>query len=62
MNDSHLSCSVHSGTHIDDPLHFLENSKSVDQLPLGLFVGPVQMKLMGTDGAPARVVLIRESL
>ncbi len=39
-NDSRLSCSVHSGTHVDAPAHFVENGRTVDQLPLGTLVGP----------------------
>jgi arylformamidase len=40
-NVSHLSLSVHSGTHLDAPSHFLENGATVDQLPLEVFMGPV---------------------
>jgi arylformamidase len=39
-NDSRLSCSVHSGTHVDAPLHFIERGTSVDQLPLDTLIGP----------------------
>ena len=40
-NDSRLSCSVHSGTHVDAPAHFIENGASVEQLPLEILMGPV---------------------
>jgi len=36
---SKLTLSSHFGTHIDAPKHFLFEKKSVDQLPLNLFVG-----------------------
>ena len=38
-NNTHLACSVHSGTHIDAPVHFLENGTGADQIPLGVLVG-----------------------
>ena len=34
-----LSMCAHNGTHIDAPFHFLEEGKTVDQLPLEFFVG-----------------------
>ncbi|MDJ0985057.1 MAG: cyclase family protein [Desulfobacterales bacterium] len=39
-NDTRLVCSVHSGTHVDAPLHFVENGASVEQLPLDVLMGP----------------------
>lgn len=39
-NDSHLACSVHSGTHIDAPAHFIENGNTVERLPLDTLLGP----------------------
>jgi arylformamidase len=38
-NVSHLSCSVHVGTHIDAPLHFLAHGSSTDQIALKLLTG-----------------------
>lgn len=40
-NDSTLRIGLHTGTHIDAPLHFIKNGKSVDKLPLDIFIGPV---------------------
>lgn len=34
-----ITMTTHEGTHIDAPSHFLEHGKTVDQLPLTLFVG-----------------------
>ncbi len=49
-NDSHLRCSVHSGTHVDAPRHFLEDGASVDQLPLDVLVGPAAViAIKGVD-------------
>lgn len=38
-NLSAISMSVHAGTHIDAPLHFCEDGKSIDQLRLNTFYG-----------------------
>ena len=38
-NDSRLACSVHCGTHVDAPAHFVENGATVEQLPLDMLVG-----------------------
>ena len=32
--------SVHSGTHIDAPFHFVAEGPTIDQLPLDRFIGP----------------------
>lgn len=40
---SALSMSLHAGTHVDAPRHFLAKGVGVDQLPLELFCGPVQV-------------------
>ena len=31
---------MHSGTHVDAPLHFIDQGASVEQLPLDILVGP----------------------
>jgi arylformamidase len=38
-NDSRLACSVHVGTHVDAPGHFIENGSTVEQLPLDILMG-----------------------
>ena len=37
---SALNMSVHSGTHIDAPFHFVADGNTIDQLPLERFIGP----------------------
>jgi arylformamidase len=37
---SHLSMSAHAGTHIDAPVHFLEDGSGVDAYPVEAFIGP----------------------
>jgi arylformamidase len=39
-NDSRIACSVHSGTHVDAPAHFIENGNTVEELPLDTLMGP----------------------
>ena len=39
-NSSALHMSVHSGTHIDAPFHFVADGNTIDQLPLERFIGP----------------------
>ncbi len=41
VNDTTLRFSVHTGTHIDAPLHFLRGGKSVDQIPLEVLISPL---------------------
>jgi arylformamidase len=38
-NVSRIRCGVHTGTHVDAPLHFLPGGKSVDRLPLEILTG-----------------------
>ena len=42
-NVSEVSMSVHTGTHMDAPFHFLPEGKSIETLPLELLIGPVQV-------------------
>jgi arylformamidase len=39
-NISHIAMSVHTGTHVDSPYHFLNDGKTVETLPLEVLVGP----------------------
>jgi len=42
-NVSKMSLSVHTGTHMDAPYHFLPEGKSIDTLPLEILIGPAQV-------------------
>jgi arylformamidase len=42
-NVSHLSLGVHSGTHVDAPVHFLPGGAGVDALPLDRLLGDVRV-------------------
>ncbi|MBT4207188.1 cyclase family protein [Candidatus Woesearchaeota archaeon] len=41
VNETKIDMSVHTGTHIDAPLHFIQNGKSANSLPLDIFIGKV---------------------
>ena len=51
-NLSRLDLGVHSGTHVDAPLHFVEGGASVETLPLDVLVGPCVV----VDGLDAAAV------
>jgi arylformamidase len=40
-NTSRIQMSVHMGTHVDAPEHFLGNGKTVEQMPLSTLIGRV---------------------
>jgi len=39
-NVTHLSAAVHLGTHVDAPHHFLNDGRTVENLPLDVLTGP----------------------
>ena len=55
-NVSEMEMSVHTGTHIDAPLHFIVAGKSVDQIPMSILIGEVVVVEVPKD-----VKLITES-
>ncbi|HVN56381.1 MAG TPA: cyclase family protein [Anaerolineaceae bacterium] len=66
-NVSRLECGVHTGTHLDAPIHFVEGGAAVEQLPLDVLIGPVEVvqapdeidlidaTFLDTVGLPARI-------
>src|SRR3989304_2402987 len=40
---SRLECGVHTGTHLDAPLHFIRDGGGVDTLDLNVLVGPCEV-------------------
>lgn len=42
-NVSQLSLGTHTGTHMDAPLHFIRNGKTIDQMPLEATLGPARI-------------------
>ncbi len=56
-NLSTLFCCLHNATHIDAPLHFVKDGRSIEQLPLVVFIGPchvVSVEPGAIDGQTAR--------
>jgi arylformamidase len=49
-NLTRLDFGVHSGTHIDAPVHFIDGGKSVESLPLDVLLGPVEVVEAALDG------------
>jgi arylformamidase len=42
-NLSTISMGVHSGTHVDAPIHFIKEGKGVDHIPLDILVGKARV-------------------
>ena len=42
-NSSSMHTSVHAGTHVDAPFHFLPDGATIESLPLDLFIGPARV-------------------
>jgi arylformamidase len=42
-NISRLGCSVHTGTHVDAPHHFLNDGRTVESLSLDVLTGPARV-------------------
>ncbi len=48
-NSSAVTMSVHSGTHIDAPFHFVPDGTTIDSLPLQTFMGPALVCAVDAD-------------
>jgi arylformamidase len=42
-NISRLALGVHTGTHVDAPVHFIDGAPAVDALPLDVLLGPARV-------------------
>ena len=42
-NVSRICCSVHTGTHVDAPGHFIDNASTVEDLSLDTLIGPAMV-------------------
>ncbi len=50
-NVSSLTCSLHCGTHVDAPVHFLDGRPGVDTIPVETLIGPAWVAdATGVDG------------
>ena len=50
-NVSRICCSVHSGTHVDAPEHFIDNALTVEDLTLEMLIGPALVIEVPAAGA-----------
>ncbi len=48
-NVSRLATSVHAGTHVDAPYHFLREGKTIEDLSLDVLIGPAQVVELPED-------------
>jgi arylformamidase len=48
-NSSAINMSLHSGTHVDAPFHFVPDGATIDALPLELFIGPALVCAVEAD-------------
>lgn len=48
-NTSAVSMSVHAGTHLDAPFHFVPDGATIDALPLDTFMGPALVHAVEAD-------------
>jgi arylformamidase len=57
-NATQLSSSVHVGTHVDAPRHFLKDGSTVEQLPLEVLTGPCYVTQLpdGIDAITSEVL------
>src|SRR4051812_11577678 len=51
-NVSQLSFGVHSGTHVDAPVHFIPNAAGIEAVPLATLVGPTEVVAIDEPSAP----------
>jgi arylformamidase len=52
---SRLEFGVHTGTHVDAPLHFIEGAPGADRLPLDVLIGPCEV--VSGAGVAERVLI-----
>lgn len=60
-NVSRVGMGVHTGTHVDAPVHFLQGDTGVDQMPLDLLVGPALVALIPDDFKEVTADAVRQA-
>lgn len=53
-NFSMFTGSVHIGTHMDAPFHFVDGGDTIDAIPLSASIGPARVIQAGSDGVAIR--------
>src|ERR1051326_2811878 len=61
-NVTQISTSVHIGTHMDAPKHFLKDGIGMEQMPLDAVIGPCRVILIGDAAAITAAELERHHL
>ncbi len=58
VNVTRISSSVHIGTHVDAPYHFIKDGKTIESLPLEVLTGPCYVVQLpdGVDAITAEVL------
>ena len=59
---SRMELGVHTGTHMDAPLHFIRHARSIDTLPLDATVGPARVIAISDPKSIRREELIPHSI
>ncbi len=62
FNLSRLAFGVHTGTHVDAPLHFIDGAGSVESLPLDALIGPALVVDARNVGEEIDAAFIERSL
>ena len=52
--------SIHTGTHIDSPYHFLPEARTIDQVPLERLIGPAILIDLTAFGTPRHGISLEE--
>jgi arylformamidase len=60
VNNSSINLDTHCGTHIDAPLHHIDDGESIDKIPLEMLIGPVYV--IDVRGEPLITRKIAEQL
>ena len=55
---SRMALGVHTGTHMDAPLHFIRHARSIDTMPLDATVGPARVIAIGDTKSIKRAELV----
>lgn len=50
-NVSKITMSVHTGTHMDGPIHFMKGGRGLEELPLDAVIGPCRVLELQSQGA-----------
>src|ERR1700685_2396310 len=59
---SKMSLGVHTGTHMDAPLHFIRNARTIDQMPLDATVGRARVIQIGDPKSIKREELVNQRI